>query len=520
MSEKIRKRIGNVQGPPGATFTPDVSATLDLSWTNDGGLTNPPTVNLKDAIPAATTSEAGLMSANDKATLEQAVTDIAGKLDASRVGVSGGVAELDENGKVPSAQLPSFVDDVLERASLSAFPSPGESGKIYVAVDTNLSYRWSGSGYVEISPSLALGETPSTAHRGDHGKAAYEHSQTTGNAHNMTKADIGLGNVPNVATNDQTPTYTAASALAALTSGEKLSAAFGKLARGVSDLIAHIADNVKHITAAERAAWNNKVDAAPGMGLSANSYTTAEKLKLEGIEPEAEVNEVSAEQYASALGAIFFLNRENKQLRTTLNNLIAGLSVPLTMTMSGTKGYLFIKDAAAGTVSSLTVDSSLSGTTLYIQIRNVSANTFQSVTATVDANGNVPVSGLTVTYGNNEVYVAKTAYVWKDNMSTTIGTDHKPTNGVDFTITYPRDKDLGIEVDKGCYGWDDLLKFCGYKATRTAYASTADAIAGFNNGEIVVVKVDSDFNEYSKACQVPLKGFAGTYYRETYSLIS
>ena len=203
MSGKVRKRIGNVQGPPGATFTPDVSATLDLSWTNDGGLTNPPTVNLKDAIPAATTSEAGLMSANDKATLEQAVTDIAGKLDASRVGVSGGVAELDENGKVPSAQLPSFVDDVLERASLSAFPSPGESGKIYVAVDTNLSYRWSGSGYVEISPSLALGETPSTAHRGDHGKAAYAHSQTTGNAHNMVKADIGLGNVDNTSDADK-----------------------------------------------------------------------------------------------------------------------------------------------------------------------------------------------------------------------------------------------------------------------------------------------------------------------------
>lgn len=59
-------------------------------------------------------------------------------------------------GKVPAAQLPSYVDDVLEYANLAAFPATGESGKIYVALDTNLTYRWSGSAYVEISPSPDL----------------------------------------------------------------------------------------------------------------------------------------------------------------------------------------------------------------------------------------------------------------------------------------------------------------------------------------------------------------------------
>lgn len=92
-------------------------------------------------------------------------------------GVAGGVAELDSNGRVPSSQLPSYVDDVVEYASRSAFPATGESGKIYVALDTNLAYRWGGSEYVEISPSLALGETSSTAYRGDRGKAAYDHTQ-------------------------------------------------------------------------------------------------------------------------------------------------------------------------------------------------------------------------------------------------------------------------------------------------------------------------------------------------------
>ena len=83
---------------------------------------------------------------------------------------SGQYAPL-SGGLIPSQYLPSFVDDVLEYASKSAFPASGESGKIYVAVDTNLTYRWSGSTYTEISPSLALGHTSSTAYPGDEGLA-------------------------------------------------------------------------------------------------------------------------------------------------------------------------------------------------------------------------------------------------------------------------------------------------------------------------------------------------------------
>ena len=115
-----------------------------------------------------------------------------GAIPATEKGSAGGVAELDANGMVPSAQLPSYVDDVLEYASQSAFPATGEAGKIYVALDTNKTYRWSGSAYVEISESLALGETSSTAYRGDRGKTAYDHSQvTSGNPHNVTAAEVG-----------------------------------------------------------------------------------------------------------------------------------------------------------------------------------------------------------------------------------------------------------------------------------------------------------------------------------------
>lgn len=100
-------------------------------------------------------------------------TTITNSLNAfiSTKGQPGGLAELDSTGKVPTAQLPSYVDDVLEFSTKDQFPQTGETGKIYVAKDTNLTYRWTGTQYLEISQSLALGETPSTAYPGDKGKA-------------------------------------------------------------------------------------------------------------------------------------------------------------------------------------------------------------------------------------------------------------------------------------------------------------------------------------------------------------
>lgn len=108
------------------------------------------------------------------------VTDEA-QIPLSQKGVAGGVATLDDAGLVPSAQLPSYVDDVLEFATSDDFPAEGENGKIYVSLDTNLTYRWSGTQYVEISKSLALGETSTTAYPGDKGK------QNADNIEKLTK---------------------------------------------------------------------------------------------------------------------------------------------------------------------------------------------------------------------------------------------------------------------------------------------------------------------------------------------
>lgn len=139
--------------------------------------------NGADPVPNATTSVHGLMSSTDKtkidgvqngatanstdaqlrdrathtgtqlaATISDFATAADARITAQKAQVNG-LASLDSGGKVPAAQLPSFVDDVLEFANLAGFPVTGETGKIYTALDNGKIYRWSGSVYVEISAS-------------------------------------------------------------------------------------------------------------------------------------------------------------------------------------------------------------------------------------------------------------------------------------------------------------------------------------------------------------------------------
>lgn len=105
-----------------------------------------------------------------------------GAIATTAIGAANGVAPLNASSKIDSTYLPSYVDDVLEYTSKSDFPATGESGKIYVDKSTNLTWRWGGSSYVEISPSIGLGETHSTAFYGDYGKTAYDHASAKGSA--------------------------------------------------------------------------------------------------------------------------------------------------------------------------------------------------------------------------------------------------------------------------------------------------------------------------------------------------
>lgn len=140
--------------------------------TDGGGITSHQ--NISGKVDKTTTVNGHALSSNVTVTKSDVglgnVTNDA-QVKRSEMGVASGVATLDSAGKVPSSQLPSYVDDVLEYDKKASFPATGETGKIYVDKATNLTWRWGGSAYVEISPSLALGETSSTAYAGNKGKA-------------------------------------------------------------------------------------------------------------------------------------------------------------------------------------------------------------------------------------------------------------------------------------------------------------------------------------------------------------
>ena len=116
-----------------------------LSATGGGGTGNVSNVG---------TPTAGQLAAWTDATHIQGIAPSSLGFEASaNKGVANGYASLDASAKVPAAQLPSYVDDVVEYVNLAAFPATGTTGVIYVALDTGKIYRWSGSAYVEISPS-------------------------------------------------------------------------------------------------------------------------------------------------------------------------------------------------------------------------------------------------------------------------------------------------------------------------------------------------------------------------------
>ena len=261
-------------------------------------------LNEKASTETATQSKNGLLSANDKkkidgiaeganktiidSSLNDSSTNpvqnkvinsaLSSKLDTSLKGAASGLAELDANGKVLTSQLPSYVDDVIEGTYVSAtsfkdtggVTITGETGKIYVDTTSGKTYRWSGSAFVVISETLALGETSSTAYRGDRGKTAYDHSQIKdGNPHGTSKEDLGLGNVDNTSDVNKPVSTAQATAIAdAKKAGTDAQA----------DIDSHVENDDIHFTATERTKL-------AGIATGANAYTlpTASSSTLGGV---------------------------------------------------------------------------------------------------------------------------------------------------------------------------------------------------------------------------------------------
>jgi hypothetical protein len=164
------------------------------------------------------------------------------KVQTSSVGAANGVAPLGSDSKIASAYLPSYVDDVLEFANLAAFPATGETGKIYIALDTNREYRWSGSTYIQLVAS------PGTTDNVPEG---------TTNLYFTAVRVLG------------TALAGFASSVGAVTAADTILTALGKL-------------------------QGTKVDKVTGKQLSTEDYTTTEKTKLAGVQTGAQVNAVTS----------------------------------------------------------------------------------------------------------------------------------------------------------------------------------------------------------------------------------
>lgn len=229
----------------------------------------------------------------------------------------------------------------------TTYPKPDDGWTVNVK-DTDYTYRWSGTAWIAISANAipkatqsvdgllskedkaALDDTNAKKHihsnkstldklteallanwsdaynkRHEHGNktvidkitqtlldnwnAAYTHIGNKSNPHGVTKAQVGLGSVPNVATNDQTPTFTQASALGNLSSGEKLTISLGKIMKAIADFIAHKEDAVLHITTAERTNWNDA---------NSKKHAHSNKSVIDGI------TQVLVDKWNSALTAL------------------------------------------------------------------------------------------------------------------------------------------------------------------------------------------------------------------------
>ena len=209
----------------------------------------------------------------------------------SEMGAASGVATLDSAGKVPSSQLPSYVDDVLEYDTKSDFPTTGEGGKIYVDKSNNTSWRWSGSAYTQIKGDLTIGTTSGTA---ADGKVVNDHINNTSNPHGVTKAQVGLGSVVN--------TGDSATPVSGGTTKFTTGGAYTELAK--------------------------KVDKVSGKGLSTNDYTTDEKNKLSGIASGAEVNQNAFSNVGVKVGNTTTMVAADAKTDTV--TLIQGSNVTLT----------------------------------------------------------------------------------------------------------------------------------------------------------------------------------------------
>ena len=260
-------------------------ADLQTVWTNS---MKPWIVGAFIAVTAVAEGATPKLVLQDGTLLDQTTFQPAGSyVLASEKGAANGVATLDDNGLVPSSQLPSYVDDVIEAANFAALPAEGEGGKIYVTLDNNKTYRWSGSAYVEISASIALGETAGTAYEGSKGKALKDAYDT-----HAADTDIHITANERIAWNakyDKPADGIAKSDLAA-----DVQASLGKADTALQDEdIADKADKVSNATAGNFAGLDANGNLTDSGSKAADFATAAQGAKADSAIQTVKVNGVA-----------------------------------------------------------------------------------------------------------------------------------------------------------------------------------------------------------------------------------
>lgn len=356
------------------------------------------------------------------------------------------------NGTIPTSCLPSYVDDVLEYESNNDFPSTGEAGKIYVNTNTNLTYRWSGTAYVEISPSIALGETSSTAYRGDRGKTAYDHSQsahartdatavvassTNGNIkingtettvythpsgtnpHGTTKSDVGLGNVGN---------FKAVSTVASqgLTDTEK-SNARSNIGAGTSSLTLGTGSGNAYRGDYGNTAYSHATDSS--------KLTTAKSSGLYKIATTAQGHIASVTAVEKADITALGIPGSNTDTHYTSKNVVGSSTATSNTTTALTNGNVYLNSVENGSVTSA---HKISGS--------------GAATVTTDSSGNIVINSTNTTYssktaasGGTDVSLVTTGekYTWNNKSNLAIGTTSTTAAAGDHSHTVSLATDNG-----------------------------------------------------------------------------
>ena len=189
-------------------FIADNATTIatDPIWLASGDLVYGTGVNTSAVLPVGTTPDTHVLTLSGGLPTWQApsLQDLSTYQLTSAKGQADGYASLDGSGLVPSSQLPSYVDDVLEYADQASFPGTGEGSKIYVAIDTGSIYRWTGSTYVEVSADAGA---PVSSVNGEIGIVVLnpDHLDDAETAHKfVTATDVtNLGNLSGTNTGDQ-----------------------------------------------------------------------------------------------------------------------------------------------------------------------------------------------------------------------------------------------------------------------------------------------------------------------------